>query len=207
MKNSALWVVLAVLVLAGAAWYLTRPYDFAAFDFGKGPCPGKRVKFKVGDPQMAEFVAEGAEVDVIMNYYACNTPKPGDVVLYRFSREHRPVVKQIAAAPGDEFEVINDAKLKRWTLKVNGRHFEWNGAPYYFGVPSATPPLKLSEVQMKGKLPSDATIVLSGHPPGIYDSAMYGAISVADVIGKVDLPNARASEPVASTSPKTETEK
>lgn len=156
------------------------------YNYDLSVCPGKTVAWKMQDPYMRGVVEEGQIVNVTMNFYKCNDLKKGDVVLYRFSNYHDPVVKRVVAAPGDTFK-LTMVRDEGWELTVNGKVVRGvKGEPYRFGVPAHKPPLQLAAESRKGKLPPGELIVFSSFPPGDRDGSLFGLANQNDIVGKVE---------------------
>lgn len=155
------------------------------YNFDHTKCPGETIDFVVKDPYMRGVVEEGQKVKVVMNYYACNDLKHGDVVLYKYSQYQDPVVRRVVAVPGDSF-TLRSVENEGWELFVNGKVVTGvKGQPYRFGVDKYAPPLELAAQQRQHKLPEKELIVLSSFPPGDRDGGLFGLSNQVDIVGKV----------------------
>ena len=112
----------------------------------------------------------------------------GDLVLYKISKAHAPVVKIVAAVPGDEFQLLQTADKNSWNIKVNGDFYTENvgteSKPYHFGS-QAPPAMKIYADAHRGKLDSTSVILLSGKSPGDQDSGSLGVLNAGDIVGIV----------------------
>jgi type IV secretory pathway protease TraF len=151
-----------------------------------GPCPGETRSGVMPDVYLRGILEKGAPFRVTLNWYACRALERGDLVYYRFSRSHAPVVKVARAVPGDRFRVVRDPGRKAWNLEIDGELVESGGQPYFFGTDAAPPPLALFEKSRGGRLGEKEAIVLSAFPPGDTDSGTVGVVSTDDLIGKVE---------------------
>lgn len=149
------------------------------------PCPGPEIKYRMTDVSMVGLIEKDQEVDVIINYFACNPILKDQLVLYRFSGAMDPVLRKVVAVEGDTFKVQKDTKHKAWNLLVNGKIVkDRSGEPHYFGF-DKPPTLSLYEAPRKGKLQKDETIVFTSQPPSEKDSGTFGLTSKADMVGLV----------------------
>lgn len=192
-KIIVIWA--AIMVFAIGVYFLQKKKSHAPesstqtqmTDAGEGPCPGETVELEMQDVYMRGVLEEGAQFKAVMNWYACNPLKKGDIVLYRYNNVDAPVVRRVVAVSDDDFKLVFDKKDKDWQLEVNGDLVKAvDGAPYKFGG-AASPPLKLYENATKGKVSGRDVIVFSAFPPGHIDSGMFGAVAIKDIVGKVTL--------------------
>jgi hypothetical protein len=195
MRNRTTTVILIVIVaLMGLiAWYvLTKkprpvrpPVQHGCVD------ETREITGGGGDPHMTGALVPGQTYRFLMNFYKCNKPRAGDIVLYRFSSKMDPIVRIVRAAEGDKFELAEDKKHGAWNLKVNGDFVTYNGEPYYFGG-ATKPTLALYEKERNNILGPGETIVLANVPPGKDDSGMFGLVHKDDLIGKMETANTGA---------------
>ncbi|MBX9766838.1 MAG: hypothetical protein K2X47_06165 [Bdellovibrionales bacterium] len=149
------------------------------------PCPGPEIKYRMVDGSMAGIIEKDEQVDVVINYFACNPILKDQLVLYRFSGAVDPVLRRVVAVEGDTFKVQKDTKHKAWNLLVNGKIVKsQNGEPHYFGF-DQPPTLSLYEAPRKGKLQKDETLVFTSNPPSEKDSGTFGLTSKTDMVGLV----------------------
>lgn len=154
------------------------------YDFDTQKCPGESILVKSDDVYMRGLIEQGQEVSVQMNYFKCQSPEQGNLILYRYSEFDNPVIKRIVATPGDKFEVFETKQ--GWILKVNGKFVTGiKGENYLFGG-NLPPPLALAAKAKKGILGKNEVIILSSFPPGDKDSGVFGVISLNDIVGKIE---------------------
>ncbi len=151
-------------------------------------CNIEKKTFAASDDNMAGLIENGQEFDVEMNWYKCHPVEKGDVVLYRFSNTRDPVPRVIRAIPGEVFKLIR--ATNRWNVEIGGRILKAGDEPYFFGA-EVSPVLSLYEKSSNGLLDSDTVLLFSNHPPGGFDSGIFGAVSIQDLIGKVDVKSVR----------------
>jgi hypothetical protein len=154
---------------------------------GERPCPVEK-EITVDDAQMFGPSEKGKKLRLLENWYDCHPLKAGELVYYRYSRSKDPVVRVLAAIPGDHFSLVKDSKASRWNLKVNGRLVKDSGGGVYFFGNAHAPLLSLYEKSNKGLLSDGNAIVFSRHPPGSLDSGMFGVVDVQDLLGKIETP-------------------
>lgn len=156
------------------------------FQFDQDVCPGPTISFKNLDLYLRGLVEKDQSVPVTLNWYACHPPKVGDVVLYRFSWHQEPVLKQIVAIEGDRVDLVQDPEGRGWNIVLNGKVYESSGRRYFVGVSTHPPPLKLYADANSHVLKPGLAVVLSTLPPGEKDSGYFGAVSIQDLVGRVE---------------------
>lgn len=156
------------------------------FHFDQDVCPGPTISFKNLDVYLRGVVERDEVVPVAMNWYKCHPPKVGDVVLYRFSWHMEPVLKQIVAIEGDRVDLVQDPEGRGWNIVLNGKVYESSGRRYFVGVSKFAPPLKLYADANGQVLKQGLVVVLSTLPPGEKDSGYFGAVSIQDIVGRVE---------------------
>lgn len=156
------------------------------FRFDQDVCPGAAVSFKNLDHSLRGLVEKDETVTVRLNWYKCNAPKVGDIVLYRFSWHREPVLKRIVAVGGDRVDMVLDPEGRGWNFVLNDKIFESSGRRYYVGVPQAAPPLKLYADANGRVLRPELVVVLSSFPPGENDSGYFGPVDIHDIVGRVE---------------------
>lgn len=183
-KKTVISVVVVVLIIvAGVVWLKLMPKK--VHKRVVGDCEVTVEEFAMPDGTMEGIYSSGQVLTLERGYYACNTPVPGDTVLYSYNSAIPPVVKRIVAVEGDEFKVIKDEQGRGWNLEVNGDLVETpEGETYYFGG-QAPPPLSLYVEPRKGILGQSENIVFSTRPPGRDDSGRTGLVSSSDLLGRI----------------------
>jgi type IV secretory pathway protease TraF len=199
----------ALLVIGVAVFFYMRasdvpapevkaPEDKPLYSFDKAVCPGQKVDLKMADVYMRGLLEQGQMFSATLNWYACNQPKRGDIILYRFSHKMDPVVKRIVAVPGDKVRLMREEKLGAWTIAINGANLFYKAGseskPYFFGAADVTSPLGLYAEKNGGIVGPNEVVVLSSFPPGDADSGTLGAISISDIIAIVDLNTVRPGQ-------------
>lgn len=153
-------------------------------------CNVETKVFAANDDHMSGVIDNGQEFDVALNWYKCHAVERGDVVLYKFSNTKDPVARFVRGVPGDRFKLVRAPG--HWNVEIDGDVLESSdGRPYVFGS-DVSPVLSLYEKSSKGILDADTALVFSRHSPGGFDSGVFGAVSIQDIIGKVDLKSVRA---------------
>ena len=147
-------------------------------------------EFEMKDSFMHGVIEAGQKAKVIKEYYTCNKPERGDVVLKSRGDVLPPIARFMRAVPGDHFKLVQDTKKKQWNIEINGKLLMSEGVaeatPYFFG--SENPPaLYLYEKPRNGILGPGEIIIFSSVPPGEQDSGQFGIMSLGDIIGKVEL--------------------
>ncbi|MBK9293940.1 MAG: hypothetical protein IPM57_05770 [Oligoflexia bacterium] len=212
-------VILTCLVILGGYY----AYKFATRSPGPdpfirkrgGPCPGETKTMVQNDPYMRGVIEQGQKFRVILNYYDCNKPKRGELVLFQIHQSMDPVVKIIRGVQNDRFKLIKDVKRGAWNLEVEDDiiYSLVNKDEKYFFGGNMAPPLSLYERSHNGKITGNGDVILlSSWPPGSIDSGQFGMFNLADVVGKVELidgtspievkePNAQEEPAVAAETP------
>ncbi len=195
MNKKRLTLIIAGLVIAGViAWKLLRSGALGnteplaqvdSLDFDRSKCPAGELSLTMGDVYMRGILEKGQSFRTVLNWYACNPPASGDLVLFRISPVSEPVVRRVVAVPGDKINVVKDESDNGWNLEINGSVVETEGRPYFFGA-DVPPPLSLYAKSRDGQIRDGEIIVFSSFPPGESDSGTLGAVSLKDVLGKVE---------------------
>ncbi len=180
-----------VMYVVGGALVIVLVIGFLKFNpFGRkhtrmvGDCEVTVEDIVMGDDTMTGIFNNGEELTVEKGYYVCNSPIPGDTVLYRYSEARNPVIKRVVAVEGDKFQTVKDSKGRGWNLEVNGDKVEAGDDDYYFGSPNP-PTISLYEKERNFVLRKGEVIVFSAVPPGREDSGVFGIVSTGDLIGRV----------------------
>lgn len=206
--NLAIGVATLLAIAMGAFFYMRTsdslapevkaPDDKPLYAFDKTICPGQKVELEMADVYMRGLVEQGQRFAATLNWYSCNQPKRGDIILYRLSHKMNPVVKRIVAVPGDKIRLLKDERLGAWTIAINGANQFYKAGreskPYFFGTAEVTPPLGLYAEQNRGIVGPNEVLVLSSFPPGDADSGTLGAINISDIIAIVDLDTVKPSQ-------------
>lgn len=148
-------------------------------------CVREKQTFTMNDNYMTGLINRGEVFEVMVDYYKCNPPQAGDVVLYKPSSAKEPVVKIIRAVPDDKFELIQDRRKNRWNIEINGDVLAHRNEPFYFGNRSTESPLEKYLKSRGSRLEAGELLVFSYKPPGIQDSGSLGPVRIDDIVGKV----------------------
>lgn len=156
------------------------------YNFPKDQCPGHDVSLSMVDNYLRGTLEQGESVLLKLNWFLCHDMELGDLVAYRFSEYHDPVIRRVIAKSGDRIQVVFDDKTKDWTLKINGSFYkDYSGELYHFGTQRGEPPLKLYERDHGGVLTKDLVVLMSTVTPGLTDSGFFGVVHRSDVIGLI----------------------
>jgi hypothetical protein len=196
-KRNLIIGLIIIIILAIVAFWIFKKNGPGEAEVGPpiphkirgGPCPGEVKEFTQDDVYMRGLLEQGQKFKVIMNYYDCNPPKKGDLVLFSFSDQMQPVVKVIRAVQGDKYKLTVDKKYHAWDIWINGEQlFSLTNPsqPYFMGTSDSKHPLHLYEGPRKGVLQQNEVILLSSFPPGDKDSGIFGLFNLVDVLGKVE---------------------
>jgi type IV secretory pathway protease TraF len=176
-------LAIVVLLTAGyLAFRLTRHQVVS--EPGEKACDGEVEEFVMQDHWLSGVLERGQEYTALSDWRGCHKLMRGELVLYRVSKSHDPVVKIVAGAPGDSFKLKKAANNNSWNIEINGELLMSGDKPYHFG--SANPPaLKLYQDSRDGRLDQSSVLLFSRVPPGDQDSGTLGVISIEDIVGVV----------------------
>lgn len=183
---ASLTVVLAVLGLATLGWVMYKNFFVSTrTEIGETSCVKESLPGRMTDGQMPGLLNVGREFKVLLNFYACNPIKRGDLVYFRFSESIEPAIRSVVGLPDDLFEVVQDtAEPRRYFVKINGQFVTVNELQYYF-LSDVTPPLKTYELSRRGRLGAKEYIILTNVPNGITDSSNFGLVRANEFTGRV----------------------
>jgi signal peptidase I len=150
---------------------------------GEPNCATTEERMTIVGDSLAGIVQSGDSVKVLKNYYACNDPKRGDIIVYGYAGGTQPLVKVVKAIPGDRWELKKSGS--GWNILVNGSPAKTsNGTPYLVG----DQPYRLLSLYLKdygGVIPGDTYLILGNEPGGSLDSTRFGLVGRSDFVGKV----------------------
>lgn len=133
---------------------------------------------------MDGLLKDNQDLKIDSNYYACNTPKAGDVVVIKKTGFPAPIVKQIFVIPGDRFELKGDDRAGA-ELLVNGKAIKnFAGKPYRFKA-QAFKMLKLYESEFKYIMPKEMYFVFGTTENNSKDSTKFGPVPLGEIVGKL----------------------
>ncbi len=149
------------------------------------------------DDHLRGLLEKGARYKYDPSWYKTHPILRGDIVLYRYSSNQKPVLKIVQAVSGDKFHLVKAAKLSNWNIEINGSLLQENcvaaserdTCPLYFFGGSKPPTLSLYEKSHRGILGEDEVILFSSVSPGFQDSGVFGLINVGDILGRVRAEN------------------
>lgn len=190
MKIKSGHVVVLVLILSVGLIFMklrnkefVEPREILRQKFKTGACPGPLQLLKMNDTTMTGIFELGQKLELLPNWYACKPIHRGESVYYQFTSTHDPVVRVVAAVPGDRFKIVENSLHQAWSIEINGELYQAGGAPYYFGRAGVRPALSLYE--KNGALGAEEVILFSNLPPGGNDSGIFGIASIDDLLGRV----------------------
>lgn len=205
-------VITVIVIIAGyfAYKFITKSSGPEPFVRKRGgPCPGETKVMTQNDPYMRGIIEQGQKFKVILNYYDCNKPQRGDLVLFQIHASMDPVVKIVRGVQNDRFKLSKDDKYKAWNLEVEGDtvYSATDKKEKYFFGGTVPPPLALYERSHQGKITGNGDVILlSSWPPGNMDSGQFGMFNLADVAGKVELMEGSAPVVQEEATPEEKTE-
>ncbi len=140
------------------------------------------------DESMMPRIKKGQKLTLTQGWYGCHSAVPGEIVLFRFSKQLDPVVRFVRAAAGDRFSLKADKAHKAWNIAINGKLLlvADGGAPFFFG--SESPPLlSLYEKNHAKGLEGDEALVFGAQSQGRFDSGELGLVSSSDFQARVEI--------------------
>lgn len=189
--KDTLMIIIAVaifalgLIIIGYFLYTKRAKSPTAKVQTNISCVKKTALKLVEDEYMSGVFEVGTQVNVLENFYSCNTPQRGDIVYYKFSEHIPPVVRFVRGIPGDNYQLKEDKNKKgRWTISINGKQINSGDEAYYIES-NSVPPLKTYELSRHGLLRDDEYILLGNKSPSASDSSNLGLINKSALVGKV----------------------
>ncbi|MGE4133746.1 MAG: S26 family signal peptidase [Bdellovibrionales bacterium] len=183
MREYRVEILLGLVVLVCSSYLLLK---WQSKPPPKSTCGGPLVTIQVPDDTMAPILKSGASVKILTNWNGCYELTKGDLVAFKISASHDPVVKRLEAMAGDVFRIERSEDKSGWNVFVNNTLLERNGKPYKFGSP-ALPLLKIYQEKHQGLLDQNAILLFSETPPGDQDSGTLGVVNVQDLLGPVVL--------------------
>ena len=156
---------------------------------------------RMQDDHLRGVLEKGSRYKVDRDWYKTHPIARGDLVLYRYSSNKKPVVKIAAAVPGDSFHLVANKQMKNWNIEINDTilrevctgNAEDDSCPLYFFGGKAPPTLSLYEKSHHGMLSENEVILFSSVSPGYQDSGVFGLVNAQDILGKVELPSNETS--------------
>lgn len=132
----------------------------------------------------SDIFPAGTEIEVEMNYYACNKGERNEIVMIKSPGRDDPLFKFIKMIPGDKFEVV-EKKDKKFQIEVNGDPMENSKEEEYTFSERKTRMIKLYEPNFKDGIKNGVYFVFGDAPAGGFDSTRFGPITSERMVGRV----------------------
>jgi type IV secretory pathway protease TraF len=157
----------------------------AAFLYGQSvdsSCISLTGKSRVEGVSMSGWLEPNSMVFLHYGFYQCNPLRRGDYVVFKNGFNPLPILKKIAAIPGDVFS-LGTLPNQMFCLIVNGDTVK---------VPSGSP-LPITEKRSHmlryyatsfGSVLPLKTCLVVGSGADMHDSTLFGPIGLADILGK-----------------------
>lgn len=126
----------------------------------------------------------GSEVEVEMNYYACNKGERDEIVLIKTPGREDPLFKYIKMIPGDKY-VVEAEKDKKFKVVVNGDDMVNSKGEVYSLTERKSRMIKLYESNFKDGIKQGVYFVFGESPAGGFDSTRFGPVTPERMIGRV----------------------
>lgn len=138
-------------------------------------CQEKITEVIVNGDSMSPLFKSGQEIKVDKNYYSCNSPQRGDIVIFEIAGRPNHIIKKIFGTSGDKFEYKNN------NILINGKPLQ-NSAGVKYVVDSKM--LKLY-AESYPTIPTNSYLVLGDNPTGSFDASRFGFIDRKQLVGRV----------------------
>ncbi len=175
-------IIIGLVVLAAAAGIFLF-WQSRAPAYGCVTAEEKRV---VQGDSLTGVLADGSEINILENYYACHDVQRGDIVVYNYPGAPDPLVKIAEAVPGDSFSLVPNAS-STWTIYVNGSPLVSPRGGDYTVYAAEYPRFHLYEHDYGKSLPPNVYMILGTDPRDSYDSRVFGLVGRSDIIGKAEI--------------------
>lgn len=155
-------------------------------------CPGMETKEEVVQGASLEpLVKDGATIQALLGYYACNPVARGDLILFRLVENENLLIKIAKGLPGDTL-ALERGEGGEYTILINGKKaVNSEGLPYVLNNARANM-LSLYINDYDGTIPADSYLILGNVPSGSRDSTTFGLIAKSDIAGKAIIAEAAA---------------
>lgn len=186
-------VGLGVVLIVGGLIYnqskKRKPFDYAAQSWNEDGtlkegvnCATDKETVKV--PGAGSDIFEGGtEIEVEMNYYACNKGERDQIVMIKSPGRDDPLFKYIKMVPGDKYAV--EGKDKKFNVIVNGNPMENSKGEVYSFTERKSRMIKLYESNFKDGIKQGVYFVFGESPAGGFDSTRFGPVTSERMIGRV----------------------
>ncbi len=151
-----------------------------------GDCLIEKKSYTVNGSSMKGVVEDGVVVEVLVNYYQCNTILKNDIVLYNYAGNENPLIKIVKGVPGDTLALSKNNAT--YHILINGKVLKNTENNSYELDSRAYRMLSLYVSDYQGLVPADTYLIMGNLVSGSTDSSKFGLISKKDIIGKVILP-------------------
>lgn len=132
---------------------------------------------------MNPLLKEGTEVKIDFNYYACHKPQAGEIIIYQYSPDKNPIIKNIKGVAGDSIELKPMAD--KWNIIINGQILRNSAGQEYAIDRKGYNLLSLYIKDYQGKIPTNSFLILGDQTQGTFDSSMLGLVGTQGLLGKV----------------------
>jgi hypothetical protein len=132
----------------------------------------------------SDIFKPGQEIEVEMNYYACNKGARDEIVMIQTPGRNDPIFKYIKMIPGDKYTVAA-GKNKKFHVTVNGKSMKNpQGEPYSF-TDRKSRMIKLYESNFKDGIKGGVYFVFGKTSAGGFDSTRFGPVTSERMVGRV----------------------
>lgn len=183
-RNKQLLLILVAVILLGLIyfWYSkdSKPVDNVVVE----DCQIVEEEKTVRGNSLEGFLADGASVKVLNNYYKCGEGEVSrdDVVLFSYAGNKDPLIKIVKAVPGDRFHLQRTAG--GWNISINDQMLtNINGAMYLLDR-ERYEMLHLYEKDYGGIIPANSYLILGNLVEGTMDSTYFGLVDESNIIAK-----------------------
>lgn len=147
-------------------------------------CSAEKETRTVRGNSLEPLIKNGEEVEILFNFYECELPESGDLVIYSYSGNEAPLIKVIKATPGNQFQLIEKEENK-WHIKVDEEVLKNSNDDIYEIGKRGYDMLSLYEDRYKKEgIPEKTYLLLSDSISGGVDSTNFGFVHKKDFLGK-----------------------
>lgn len=132
----------------------------------------------------ADIFTPGTEVEVEVNYYACNKAERNEIVMIKSPGRDEPIFKYIKMVPGDKYKVV-EGKDKKFKVYVNDEVMMNSKGEEYSFTERKSKMVKLYESNFKEGIKSGVYFVFGESPAGGFDSTRFGPVTSERMVGRV----------------------
>jgi hypothetical protein len=186
--------VIVVAALGILVWvvmkYMKPTTDVAPVDTtpASTDCVTETKEYVVSDKYMEPVLKRGQKAKVEVDFYKCNKPRKGDLVLLEISKGVPPVIRWIEGIAGDNYSVVAvEGNKFAWNVLINGKKVSRGGVPYQL-IFNTVPALSTYEITRKAPLSANELILFAEKSNSLGDSTDLGFIDPKKLIGRVKKP-------------------